>query len=108
MLEFSGPVQLSVSSSGSSQSFNWLNGTKLLSSNERVQMTEGGAVVTVLDVTRYDQGPYVCLVFNPVSASPTNPVHLSISCESLSAWFFFVALFLAESGNMSRANDWPV
>lgn len=87
MLEFSGPVQLSISSSGSSQSFNWLNGTHLLSANERVQITEGGAVVTVLNVTRYDQGPYSCLVYNPVSTLDTNQVHLSISCESLLPWF---------------------
>ncbi|XP_075907164.1 cell adhesion molecule CEACAM6-like [Nelusetta ayraudi] len=79
MLEFSGPVNLSISSTGSSRSFNWQNNSQSVLTNERVRITEDGAVLTVLNVTRYDQGPFSCLVNNPVSNTRTNEVTLFIS-----------------------------
>ncbi|XP_077432859.1 cell adhesion molecule CEACAM5-like [Vanacampus margaritifer] len=78
MFEFSGPVSLSCSSSGTSPSFRWLNGSSQVTESERVQLTDGGANLTVVNVTRYDLGPFRCHVFNMISNGTSDPVVLSV------------------------------
>uniref|UniRef100_A0A3Q2YWM0 Ig-like domain-containing protein n=1 Tax=Hippocampus comes TaxID=109280 RepID=A0A3Q2YWM0_HIPCM len=82
MFEFSGPVHLSCSSTGTSPSFRWLNGSSEVTESERVQITGGGSKLTVLNVTRYDLGPFRCHVFNLISNGTSGPVVLSVHCES--------------------------
>ncbi|XP_077383875.1 cell adhesion molecule CEACAM5-like [Festucalex cinctus] len=78
MLEYSGPVTLSCSSTGTSPSFRWLNGSSEVTESERVQLTEGGAKLTVVNVTRYDLGPFRCHVSNVISNGTSDPVVLSV------------------------------
>uniref|UniRef100_A0A3Q2XWK7 Ig-like domain-containing protein n=1 Tax=Hippocampus comes TaxID=109280 RepID=A0A3Q2XWK7_HIPCM len=78
MFEFSGPVHLSCSSTGTSPSFRWLNGSSEVTESERVQITGGGSKLTVLNVTRYDLGPFRCHVFNLISNGTSGPVVLSV------------------------------
>lgn len=64
---------------GSSLSYVWLKGNSVVTAGGRVQLSDGGATLTIVGVTRYDDGPFRCNVSNGVSHEISLPVHLNIS-----------------------------
>ncbi|XP_054903899.1 hemicentin-1-like [Poeciliopsis prolifica] len=66
-------------STGTSLSYEWLAGNSTISSKEGVQLSNGGASLSIAGVTRYDQGPYRCNVSNGIGYEVSPPVYLNIS-----------------------------
>ncbi|MEQ2236887.1 hypothetical protein ILYODFUR_017195, partial [Ilyodon furcidens] len=80
LVEFKDTAVLMCSvSTGTSLSYKWLAGTSAISSGPRMQLSNGGATISIVEVTRYDQGPYRCNVSNGVGYEVSPPLTLNIS-----------------------------
>lgn len=68
-------------SKGTSLSYEWLAGNSTILSRGGVQLSNGGANLSIVGLTRYDQGPYRCNVSNGLGYEVSPPVYLNISCK---------------------------
>ncbi|XP_035528094.1 carcinoembryonic antigen-related cell adhesion molecule 1 [Morone saxatilis] len=72
-------VLMCTVSNGSSLSYVWLKGNSVVTAGGGVQLSDGGATLIIVRVTRYDEGPFRCNVSNGISQEISLPVHLNIS-----------------------------
>uniref|UniRef100_A0A3Q3JZ34 Ig-like domain-containing protein n=1 Tax=Monopterus albus TaxID=43700 RepID=A0A3Q3JZ34_MONAL len=68
LVEFNDTAVLMCSvSTGTPLSYTWRNGSSAVTAGGDVQLSNGNATLTLVNVTRYDTGPFYCFVFNGVS-----------------------------------------
>ncbi|XP_041797830.1 carcinoembryonic antigen-related cell adhesion molecule 1 [Chelmon rostratus] len=80
LVEFNDTAVLMCSvSNGTSLSYVWLKGSSVVTAGGGVQLSDRGATLTIISVTRYDEGPYKCNVSNGISSEISLPVQLNIS-----------------------------
>uniref|UniRef100_A0A3Q2FH85 Ig-like domain-containing protein n=1 Tax=Cyprinodon variegatus TaxID=28743 RepID=A0A3Q2FH85_CYPVA len=77
-IEFNSTVTVFCSASGYSPNFHWMNSSSKVIADDRVEITEGGSTLTILNVTRYDLEQLRCHVFNYFSEVFSDPVNLSM------------------------------
>ncbi|KAM9852075.1 cell adhesion molecule CEACAM1-like, partial [Aulostomus maculatus] len=80
LVEFNDTAVLTCSvSNGSDLSYTWLNDSSVVTASDGVQLSDGGAILTIMAVTRYDVGPFMCNVSNGVSEEISPSVSFNIS-----------------------------
>lgn len=79
LVEFNDSVSFNCSSRGTPITFSWYNGSSQISTGVNVQLSNGGQVLTISGVTRYDRGPFTCTVTNNFSNMTSQAVYLNIS-----------------------------
>ncbi|KAK1896218.1 Carcinoembryonic antigen-related cell adhesion molecule 5 [Dissostichus eleginoides] len=90
-----------VSAGGAGGYYVYNSNSSEVTGSDRVQITDGNSTLTIVNVTRYDQGPFSCQVFNPVSNGTSDPLNLTIYSDSRPSavfkWFLNGAL-LSDTG----------
>ncbi|XP_059363641.1 hemicentin-1-like [Carassius carassius] len=79
LVEFNDTVTFTCSANGSPLWFSWTNGSSTVTAGERVVLGNGGRDFIISGVTRYDEGPFKCLVVNNISNAESQQMNLSIS-----------------------------
>uniref|UniRef100_A0A8C7RYY1 Ig-like domain-containing protein n=1 Tax=Oncorhynchus mykiss TaxID=8022 RepID=A0A8C7RYY1_ONCMY len=65
-------------SSGTSLSYRWLNVSSEVTASDRVWLGGGNSTLTIISVTRYDEGPFRCDVINGISNGTSQPIGLNV------------------------------
>ncbi|KAK2903192.1 hypothetical protein Q8A67_007905 [Cirrhinus molitorella] len=79
LVEFNNTATLTCSASGTPLWFSWHNGSSTVTAGGRVELKNSGRELIINGVTRYDEGPFKCLVENNISKAETNQMKLNIS-----------------------------
>lgn len=83
LVEFNDTAVFTCLSNGSVPSYVWLNGSSQVTAGGNVYLSNGNTTLTIVNVTRYDEGPFTCNVSNGVSYEVSPSILLNISCEFL-------------------------
>ncbi|KAJ8354750.1 hypothetical protein SKAU_G00223170 [Synaphobranchus kaupii] len=78
-VEFNDTVTLTCSASGSSLSFKWLNVSSDITDSEHVALKDDNRTLIISNVSRFDRGPFYCVVSNGVGHGTSPAQNLNIS-----------------------------
>ncbi|KAJ8354749.1 hypothetical protein SKAU_G00223160 [Synaphobranchus kaupii] len=79
-VEFNDTVTLTCSASGSSLSFKWLNVSSDITDSEHVALKDDNRTLIISNVSRFDHGPFYCVVSNGIGHGTSPAQNLNISC----------------------------
>ncbi|XP_067304999.1 carcinoembryonic antigen-related cell adhesion molecule 1 isoform X2 [Pseudorasbora parva] len=79
LVEFNDTVIFTCNATGTPLWFSWQNGSSAVKAGERVQLINNGRNLVISGVTRYDEGPFKCIVVNNVSSGESGQMSLTIS-----------------------------
>ncbi|KAL7886542.1 hypothetical protein AOLI_G00042630 [Acnodon oligacanthus] len=79
LVEFNDSVSFTCSAHGTPLAFSWRNGSSEVTAGVNVQLSSDGSVLTISNVTRYDMGPFTCVVANNISNGTSRSLYLNIS-----------------------------
>ncbi|XP_066539333.1 carcinoembryonic antigen-related cell adhesion molecule 5-like isoform X2 [Hoplias malabaricus] len=82
LVEFNDSVSFTCLALGSPLVFSWINGSALVNASTagaNVQLSNNGSVLTINNITRYDRGPFTCVVKNDISNGSIQSALLNIS-----------------------------
>uniref|UniRef100_A0AAY5ERD5 Ig-like domain-containing protein n=1 Tax=Electrophorus electricus TaxID=8005 RepID=A0AAY5ERD5_ELEEL len=78
LVEFNDSVTFTCSAHGTPLEFSWRNRSSELTSGGSVQLSSDGRILTITNLTRYDQGPFTCIVANGISNGTSGTIYLKI------------------------------
>ncbi|XP_036435737.1 carcinoembryonic antigen-related cell adhesion molecule 5-like [Colossoma macropomum] len=79
LVEFNDSVSFACSAHGTPLTYSWNNGSSEVTAGVNVQLSNNGSVLTISNVTRYDTGPFTCVVANGISNGTSRSLYLNIS-----------------------------
>ncbi|CAN9513774.1 unnamed protein product [Ophioblennius macclurei] len=80
LVEYNDTVVLRCSvANGTSLSYKWLKGNSTVTPGGNTHVSDGGATLTIMSVSRDDMGPFRCNVSNGIGSEMSNHVYLNIS-----------------------------
>nr|CAQ13811.1 novel protein similar to vertebrate titin (TTN) [Danio rerio] len=79
LVEVNDTVYFTCSVTTSPVWFSWLNGSSAVKDGGRVQLQNSGQTLIINGVTRYDEGPFKCVVVNNISSQQSVEMKLNIS-----------------------------
>ncbi|XP_017561495.1 carcinoembryonic antigen-related cell adhesion molecule 1 [Pygocentrus nattereri] len=79
LVEFNDSVLFTCSAYGTPLAFSWYKGSSVVTAGVNVQLSNDGSVLTISNVTRYDMGPFTCVVANNISNGTSRSIYLNIS-----------------------------
>ncbi|XP_052002360.1 carcinoembryonic antigen-related cell adhesion molecule 1 isoform X3 [Xyrauchen texanus] len=79
LVEYNDSVTFTCSARGTPTWFSWQNGSSVVMAQGRVELSNNGQVLAINGITRYDQGPFNCIVSNNISREESTQINLNIS-----------------------------
>ncbi|XP_029115923.1 carcinoembryonic antigen-related cell adhesion molecule 5-like [Scleropages formosus] len=73
LVEFNDTVSVKCFASGSSLTFQWLNGSSHITVSERVHLSDSNQTLTISNILRSDKGPFYCVVSNLINNITNGP-----------------------------------
>ncbi|KAA0703160.1 Carcinoembryonic antigen-related cell adhesion molecule 5 [Triplophysa tibetana] len=82
LVEFNESVTFTCFGRGTPMWFSWHNSSSLVTAGQRITLSNDSTVLTISPVTRYDRGPFSCIVANNISRADSTQMSLNVNFDS--------------------------